>query len=373
MLSLPKTLEAFYPRPMAVNFQERLRGAIGGALGVAFTAAVSLYMASLLHLSPWLVAPVGASAVLVYAVPSSPLAQPWSVVGGNTISAVMGLIALTLVHHQILTPALAVGLAIGGMFIGRCLHPPGGAMALLVVLTDSKDLVFAVFPAFTNSMLLVGFGLLYNNLTRRPYPHHILAAPKQPSGLLRVSEADFAEALARHNEVVDIDFEELNQIVRASELIAYRRMAGAMTCADLMTADPITVSFGTHLREAWQVMQRHDIKALPVIDRAQRVQGLLTHDDFDREAARLDPADPQAGLMRLLEPATTTHTDKPEAVGQIMDLVFATVAAAEPAEHLMQKFFQGDHRHVVVLDDKQKLAGIVSASDVMRTLFHKAA
>lgn len=373
MPPLPKALEAFYPRPMAVNFQERLRSALGGALGVAFTAATSLYMASLLHLSPWLVAPVGASAVLVYAVPSSPLAQPWSVIGGNTVSAVMGLIACNFVPDPVLAASLAVGMAIGGMFAGRCLHPPGGAMALLVVLTHTKAPAFALFPAFTNSLLLVGFGLLYNNLTRRPYPHQILAAPRQASGLLRVSETDFAQALAQHNEVVDIDFEELSQIVRASELIAYRRMAGAMTCADLMTADPIAVSYGTHLRDAWQVMQRHDIKALPVIDRVRRVQGLLTHDDFHREAAKLDPADPQAGLMRLLEPTTTTHSDKPEAVGQIMDLVFATVSVTEPAEHLMQKFFQGDHRHVVVLDDKQKLAGIVSASDVMRTLFHRAA
>ncbi len=373
MPSLPRTLEAFYPRPMAVNFQERLRGALGGGLGVAFTAMLSLYAASLLHLSPWLVAPIGASAVLVYAVPSSPLAQPWSVVGGNTISAVIGLIICNLVPDPVLAAGLAVGLAIAAMFTGRCLHPPGGAMALLVVMTHTKAPIFALFPAFTNSLLLVGFGLLYNNLTRRPYPHPILAAPKQASGLLRVSETDFAQALAQHNEVIDIDFEELSRIVRASELIAYRRMAGAMTCADLMTTDPVTVAYGAHLRDAWQLMQRHDIKALPVVDRARRVQGLLTHDDFHREASKLDPADSEAGLMRLLEPTTTTHSDKPEAAGQIMDLVFATVSASEPAEHLMQKFFHGDHRHVVVLDDRQKLAGIVSASDVMRTLFHKAA
>ena len=366
-------LSAFWPRPMAVSWPERLRGALGGGLGIAFAAFTSLTLAHALHLSPWLVAPVGASAVLVFAVPASPLAQPWSVVGGNTVTALMGLLACNLIPDPVIAASVAVGLAIAAMFALRCLHPPGGAMALLVVLTHTKAPVFALFPAFTNSLLLVAFGLLYNNLTRRPYPHHILAAPKQASGLLRVSETDFAQALAQHNEVVDIDFEELSQIVRASELIAYRRMAGAMTCADLMTADPVTVAFGSSLRDAWQLMQRHDIKALPVVDRARRLQGLLTHDDFLREAAKLDPVDPQAGLARLLEPATTTHSDKPEAAGQIMDLVFATVSAAEPAAHLMQKFFHGDHRHVLVLDDRQKLTGIVSASDVMRTLFHKAA
>jgi len=65
------------------------------------------------------------------------------------------------------------------MFALRCLHPPGGAMALLVVLTHTKAFEFALFPALTNSLLLVAFGLAYNTATRKAYPH-ALATPPAP-------------------------------------------------------------------------------------------------------------------------------------------------------------------------------------------------
>ncbi|ESQ86749.1 hypothetical protein ABAC460_22120 [Asticcacaulis sp. AC460] len=373
MVNLRQLAAGFYPRSMAVNFQERLRSSLGAAFGIAFTAIVSLLIARAFHLSPWLVAPLGASAVLVYAVPSSPLAQPWSVVGGNTVSALAGLIIGNLIPDPALGAGIAVGLAIGAMFTLRCLHPPGGAMALLVILTGAKAFEFAVFPALTNSLLLVGFGLLYNNLTRKPYPHPVMAAPKEASGLLRITQTDFAEALAQHNEVLAIDTEELNQLLRASELIAYKRMAGALTCGDIMTPKPVTVVFGTSLRDAWQVMKANDIKAVPVVDRAGRVSGLLSQDDFSREAEALEPQTPDKGLARLLEPVRTVHTDKPEAAGQIMSLVYASVQASDLVAEVMPRFSEGDHRHVLVLDDKKRLVGVISASDMMRALFHKAA
>lgn len=355
---------------MPVNFQERLRSALGGALGIGFTAFISLYISHALHLSPWLVAPLGASAVLVYAVPSSPLAQPWSVIGGNTVSAIAGLLICNAVPDPTLAASLAVGLAIGAMFTLRCVHPPGGAMALLVVLTHTTAPVFALFPALTNSCLLVAFGLVYNNLTRRSYPHAVLSAATSGSGLLRVTEADLASALAQHNEVLDIDREELGQLLQLTEMFAYRRMAGTLTCKDLMTPQPVTVVFGASLKEAWALLQSRDIKALPVVDRANRVLGLLTPDHFLHHAAAMNPTDPADGLKRLITPTPTSHSDKPETAGQIMSAEFTTAFADEPADHLMALFSKGDRRHVLVLDRTNRLTGIISTSDIMRTLYH---
>eukprot|EP01042_Synura_sphagnicola_P029984 gene29984-38641_t len=88
-MTLIEGFKALYPRPMGVSLNDRLRGAIGGGVGIALTALISLSLSQYWHISPWLVAPVGASAVLVFAVPASPLAQPWSVLGGNTVSAIM--------------------------------------------------------------------------------------------------------------------------------------------------------------------------------------------------------------------------------------------------------------------------------------------
>ncbi len=367
------TLPAFLPRPMAVPWRERLRGALGGGLGIAFAAFTSLAIANALHLSPWLVAPVGASAVLVFAVPASPLAQPWSVVGGNTVTALMGLLACNLIPDPVLAASAAVGLAIAAMFALRCLHPPGGAMALLVVLTHTKAPLFALFPAFTNSLLLVAAGVAYHALTRHSYPHQVkAAAPAAQSGLMRITEADFAAALAEQTEVFDIDPADLNRLLQISELKAYRRMAGALTCADVMSKPVHTVHFGTPLGEAWALMTRHDIKALPVVDRRHRPHGLLTRDHFATHAALLDPADPSAGLARLLQRTHEVHSEKPEVAGQIMAEAYVTAKADDLLEALLPRFSEGDRHHVVVLDAERRVCGIIATSDTARALYHAA-
>src|SRR5450830_1606221 len=82
----------------------------------------------------WLIAPMGASAVLLFAVPASPLAQPWSIIGGNLVSALVGVSYAKLVAEPALAAALAIALAIACMFALRCIHPPSGAVALTAVL-----------------------------------------------------------------------------------------------------------------------------------------------------------------------------------------------------------------------------------------------
>ena len=369
-MTLSEELKAFYPRSMPVRHTERLRSAIGGSIGIAFTALISLLIARYLHLTPWLVAPLGASAVLVFAVPSSPLAQPWSVVGGNTVSAIAGLLACNLIADPVIAASMAVGLAIGAMFTLRCIHPPGGAMALLVVLTHTQAPLFALFPAFTNSVLLVVMGLAYNFLTGKSYPHVAIPATSPRSGLLRISEEDLAAALAEHNEVLDIAPDDLARLLEISELRAWRRMAGRRTCADIMTAPVISVHFGTHLKDAWRLMESHDIKALPVVDRKRRIHGLLTRDDVLHQAALLDAENPENGLQRLITRSGQLHSEIPEVAGQIMREDYVSTGTDTLLDEMMPLFRQGDKRHVLVIDEERRLAGIISSSDMMRALFH---
>jgi CBS domain-containing membrane protein len=167
-----------------------LRGAMGGLLGVAAAGAVGHAVLGTGEAAlPWLVAPVGASAVLVFAVPASPLAQPWSVVGGSVLSALVGFGVGQIVGVPIVAAALALGLAIGGMSMARCLHPPGGACALLYALGAAGPEHWGVAHLaviIVNIVVLAGAGWLYNNLTGHPWPHrpvHIPAAvtPTRPS------------------------------------------------------------------------------------------------------------------------------------------------------------------------------------------------
>src|SRR5262245_34697371 len=82
---------AFLPGRMAVNTRERSRVALGAALGVLFVALICRPLGSASQALPWLIAPMGASALLVFGVPASPMAQPWAVVGGNTLSVLVGI------------------------------------------------------------------------------------------------------------------------------------------------------------------------------------------------------------------------------------------------------------------------------------------
>src|SRR5882762_3777812 len=122
------------PPRMTVDVRERVRVVVGAAIGVLLTGLLCRVAGSQGAAVPWLVAPIGASAVLVFGVPGSPMAQPWAVVGGNTVSALAGIVCVLAFGSGPGVAALAVGLAIAAMFTLRCLHPPGGACALVTVL-----------------------------------------------------------------------------------------------------------------------------------------------------------------------------------------------------------------------------------------------
>ncbi len=138
---------------------------------------------------PLLVAPMGASAVLVFVVPASPLAQPWSVIGGNMLSAAVGLAVGHAVGQALGAPvlagAIAVGTAIAAMALARCLHPPGGACALLCALGAAGPEAWGwtyLWPIALNVAAMAGAGWLYNNLTGHPWPHRaaVPAGPPHP-------------------------------------------------------------------------------------------------------------------------------------------------------------------------------------------------
>ena len=82
----------------------------------------------------WMVASLAASSVLVIGLPSSPLAQPWSVFAGSLMSAAIGVMVANLVPQLVVAAAVAVGLAVFMMLMMRCLHPPGASLALLAVI-----------------------------------------------------------------------------------------------------------------------------------------------------------------------------------------------------------------------------------------------
>ncbi|RZJ07266.1 MAG: CBS domain-containing protein, partial [Haliea sp.] len=280
---------AFLPARTRIDGRERLRLGIGTLTGIFLTAMLSHLGGSYAHaVQPWLVAPLGASAILVFALPASPMAQPWAVVGGNTLSALMGIAAVhagQALGHPEAVVALAVALAVALMLSLRCLHPPGGAMALMMVLGGIDSPSFALYPVLVNSVLMVAAGVLYNNLTGRAYPH--MQLPDATSGPAGQGNGDIDAVLRDYNQVLDISRDDLDALLQDLRKRAHARKLNDVRCADIMSTDLATVEYGTSLQDGWALLRSRHIKALPVIDRAGRIAGIVTLADFMR-AADLD-------------------------------------------------------------------------------------
>jgi CBS domain-containing membrane protein len=154
-----------------VSWQERLRSGLGALLGLMLVLAIAQFLGEFGGTDEWLMASLGASALLVFALPQSPMAQPWAVVSGNTVSALVGISVIRFIHEPLLAMPLAASLSILGMFALRCLHPPAAAVALIVVLGQITHYRYAFFPVMVDSILLVVVGAVYSNLTGKRYPN----------------------------------------------------------------------------------------------------------------------------------------------------------------------------------------------------------
>ena len=366
-------LRALLPAPVTVSAKERARIVIGAALGVGLAAGLSHLLAAGFGIDgAWMVASLGASAVLVFAAPAGAMAQPWAAVAGNTLSALVGIVCLRWIDAPtFVVAAAAASLSIAAMLGLRCLHPPGGAVALTVVLLGVRDVGFALFPVLVNTLLLVLAGIAFHRLGGHRYPHAQQATPKPPAAdevPSRFDSADFDKALARYNAVLDVSRDDLENLLRQTELNAYQRLFGGLRCADVMSRNPVSVLFGDSLENAWRLMRSRRIKALPVVDRSGRVTGIVTQADFLRHAD-LGRHDGIGERVRgWLRGSGTLASSKPEVVGQIMTRRVRVTGAERPVVDLLAAFSEDDHHHLPVVDGDGKLVGILTQSDFLRAL-----
>jgi CBS domain-containing membrane protein len=369
----PAWWRAFRPARTGINTRERLRLVAGALIGIFLTGLLCHLMGgAAMERLPWLVAPLGASAVLVFALPASPMAQPWAVVGGNTLSALIGIAGVHgvyLLGSPELAAALAVATAIALMLALRCLHPPGGATALMMVLGGIGDPAFAVYPVMLNSLLLVLAGIVYNNATRRSYPHMQLSPVRGPaSSQEQLLDADLDAVLAHYNQVLDVSRDDLKALLAQTRLRAYDRKLAEVRCADIMSRKLITVTFGTPLQEAWALLRTHRIRALPVVDRSFRIAGIITLADFLR-AADLDVYEGfDDKLRKLIRTTRSVYSNKPEVVGQIMTRNVQVAGMQRHLVDLVPLFGTTGHHHIPIIGEGERLVGIITQSDLVAAL-----
>lgn len=211
------------------RLNDRLAACVGAGLGVFIAAVAGLGVQNMWPALPFLIAPIGASAVLVFAVPASPLAQPWPVFGGNVLSAAVGVTVAHLVPDQMLAVGLAVAIAILAMSLLRCLHPPSGAVAVTAIIGSDAVIaagyMYPVTLVAANSAALVLAGYLFHRISGHSYPHRVSETPAPlPAALMR---EDIELALAQTKETFDISPADLETLLMTAESFAVqRRSAG---------------------------------------------------------------------------------------------------------------------------------------------------
>lgn len=357
--------------------------------GAALLAIGLATLASQLTLSgsdlPFFVASMGASAVLLFVVPSSRLSTPWAFSGGHVVSAIVGVTCAQWIPQTALATACAVAGAILAMHYLRCLHPPGGAAALMAVTGgDSIQALgyqYLLTPVLLNVVILLALTLLYWHLAG------IIQHYDKPTASLDhnwqrsdeewlASEApfnpdDLSHAVAEMDTFIDINHHDLHEIYTRALQHAHTQGFGDILCKSVMSQPPLYVQYGTELEEAWQLFEQHNIRGLPVVDSFQRVIGIITVSNFvhlasDSASVPLpDSAGMAERLAQLRQRTPGFESDKAEVVGQIMNSPAITAGQDERIADKISLFNQHQIHHLPVVDEKRKLVGMLTREDIM--------
>ncbi len=164
-----------------INPIDHLWTFIGGFIGIGLIGFIQTtwnHIEAIDNL--FLIGSFGASAVLIYGVTNSPLAQPRNLVGGHVVSAIIGMTVVKcfgLLELDLLwvSAALSVSLSIVAMQITKTLHPPGGATALIANIGSAKikalGYLYVLTPVLTGVLIMLAVAMVVNNIPdNRSYP-----------------------------------------------------------------------------------------------------------------------------------------------------------------------------------------------------------
>jgi CBS domain-containing membrane protein len=210
----------------------------GGLLGILGIILISRHFLAA-EAVPWVVASMGASAVLLFAVPHGVLAQPWPLVGGHFVSAIVGVGCAYWIPDTALAAALSVALAIGVMHYLRCIHPPGGATAITAVVGgDSFHALgwqYVFTPTLLNVIVILLIAVLFNYLFPwRRYPAalagHDHSLPATTDGQEpQLTRDDLLAALKSMDQIFDVSDQDLEHIYE----LAHQHTRSAVNTAQL--------------------------------------------------------------------------------------------------------------------------------------------
>ncbi|WP_299902431.1 HPP family protein [uncultured Ruegeria sp.] len=374
-------LRSLGPAVSRVSPIEAVRAGLGALVGLGLTGLFLLSPGADLDLGLYLVAPFGATSVLLFAVPNSPLAQPWSAVVGNSVAALVGVAVCMTVADPALRVALAVGLAITATILCRALHPPAGAVAMTAALNPEAiaqlGFWFALAPIAVGTCVLVILATVYAWITGRHYPFRQFGDPsnnqtedKNPSERLGLSEEELAGILERYQHSFNLGVEDLARLIGAAELQAVTHVTAPLTAKDVMSSNLITVGPEMALGEVADLFGRHRFTSLPVVGKNGKFLGVIFQMHLIRQA-RGDALRLKRGYFSTLNRLLDRKREMPVTAGDIMEVAGPRVTTSSPLGVLLPMMAIEDVDAVPVLE-YGRIVGIVTRTDLIAALARAA-
>ncbi len=345
------------PNYKVLPLKERMLAGTGALCGLAISSLISWYVLG--GMNAWYIAPMGASSVLLFAVPASPLAQPWNVVVGNTLAGIIGVACTQFLPDLTTAFSVAVGLAIFMMMTTDSLHPPSGAVAITAVLGGEAvhrlGFHFVLYPVLLNSVLLLLFAVFFNRLMGRHYPltAHVNERSKDPTPTQKVSiqPKDIEYALEHHTELLDISQYDLEKIILEAQEHANERLVNAFACQDIMSRDVIKLYENDDIHQALDKFKAVNLMSLPVVNAEEQLVGTLALYE----------------VVEWFKGATDPRNSWQHYVRQIMSRRVVTVDPLQPIQDLVPYFVEKSFNYIPVVEN-QRLVGIVSRADMIAAL-----
>lgn len=360
------------------TLREMLRACIGAGVGLTLCIfLVRLTRVSITADGPdptlLLIAPLGATAMLAFAVPSSPLAQPWSALVGNTVSALAGVTVVMTVTEPWLAMGLSVTCAMIAMMLLRATHPPAAGVALGVVLTADTvrevGFSYAFSPVFLDTALLLIVAVAYNRITGRVYPfrqpvdhapRHVGEAGLRPA----IAGADLTAILQRLGLDANIGAADLGRLIEAAHSQAAEHLFDGVETAQFMTRDVVTIDPRMPVSQLAALFRLHKVRTLPVVGPDGLFMGLVSESDLVRTLQKPEGREDAGVISRMLR--ASRDAVEPLAA-EVMTPVVGTVSAVTPLGVLIDLLAEGGQQAVPVLDDG-RLIGLVTRADLIATL-----
>jgi len=363
---LSRWFDRFIPAALHIPPQEWFRAAFGALLALALAGSTCTWLfgsAATLHL----MAPLAASTVLLFAVHSGALSQPWPFLASYVCAAAVGIGLHHLIGPGLLVAGAALLLVILVMCLLRCLHPPGAALAVSLALADPSLAAMGVRviePVLLNALIVLAVAVGYNRLTGVLYPrlgvprkavHGTVDAPA--SERVGVSGKDLDQALDELGGFVDVTRGDLERIILATQRHAVQRSLGGITAAGVMSRDVQFATPRTTLAQAWKQLAGHQLKNLPVLDDGGALVGIVSLSDL------VGPAMAQARFSwrNLFGRA------RPVTLQAIMSEPVITVDSARPAVELIPLLCDRG-LHCLPVMEAGKVVGVVTQTDLIAAL-----